>query len=250
MSTGILYLVPTTLGEDAVAGAIPSAVQERVRRLRRFIAEEPKAARSFLKAVSHPGPLAELAIEALDADPSDAIIAELLEPLLGGVDAGVLSEAGAPAVADPGAKLVRRAHELGIRVVPLVGPSAILLALMASGLEGQRFAFHGYLPIDERELRVRLRALEAASRREQRTEVFIETPYRNDRLLRTIVETCAPATLLSIAVDLTLSGETIATRTVAEWRSASRSIGKRPAVFLLLAVEQGGGTPRRPSGTP
>jgi 16S rRNA (cytidine1402-2'-O)-methyltransferase len=153
-----------------------------------------------------------------------------------GTDAGVLSEAGAPAVADPGAMLVRQAHASGLRVAPLVGPSAILLALMASGLEGQRFAFHGYLPVDERELKAALRALEADSRRSRRTELFIETPYRTDRLLRVIVETCAAETLLCVAAELTSPGESIATRTVAEWRASPRAIGRRPAVFLLLAA--------------
>ena len=159
----------------------------------------------------------------------------LLAPLLAGSDAALLSEAGAPAVADPGAALVRRAHRLGIRVAPLVGPSAILLALMASGLEGQRFAFHGYLPVEEAALAKRLKALEADSRRERRTEIFIETPYRNDRLLRLIVATCAPATLLSVAADLTAPTETIATQPIAAWRREPRAIGKRPAVFLLQA---------------
>ncbi len=153
-----------------------------------------------------------------------------------GRDAGVLSDAGAPAVADPGAMLVRQAHASGLRVVPLVGPSAILLALMASGLEGQRFVFHGYLPVEERELKAQLRALEADSRRAGRTELFIETPYRSDRLLRVIAETCAPGTWLCVAADLTSPGESIATRTVAEWRAAPRAIGRRPAVFLLLAA--------------
>jgi 16S rRNA (cytidine1402-2'-O)-methyltransferase len=145
-------------------------------------------------------------------------------------------DAGAPAVADPGTMLVRRAHQAGLRVVPLVGPSALLLALMAAGLEGQRFAFHGYLAVGERELKAQLRTLEADSRRARRTELFIETPYRSDRLLRAITETCAPDTLLCVAVDLTSRDESVATRTVAEWRALGRAIGRRPAVFLLLAA--------------
>jgi len=216
--------------------AIPPAVRERIRTIGYFIVEQPKSARAFLKAIGHPGPMAELRIARLEADADETRLLELLAPVRQGADAGVLSEAGAPAVADPGAMLIRHAHASGLRVAPLVGPSAILLALMASGLEGQRFAFHGYLAIEERELKAELRALEADSRRARRTELFIETPYRNDRLLRVIVETCAPETLLCVAAELASPGESIATRAVAEWRMSPRAIGRRPAVFLLLAA--------------
>lgn len=239
MSTGALYLAPVLLGASDPAHSIPAGVQAQLRELRHFVAEEPKAARAFLKAIGHPGPLAELAIEKLTADaPADAL-GRLLAPLRAGAAAAVLSEAGAPGVADPGAALVRRAHEAGIRVIPLVGPSSILLALMASGLEGQRFAFHGYLPVPEAELKERLKALEADSRHERRTEIFIETPFRNDRLLRVIVETCAADTRLCVATDLTLTGERIATDTIARWRAGRAPIGKRPTVFLLLAARRG-----------
>jgi 16S rRNA (cytidine1402-2'-O)-methyltransferase len=235
VSAGTLYLVPTPLAESAADASILPPVRSRIRELGHFIVEEPKSARAFLKALAHPRPLASLAIERLPEKASDAALDGLLAPLLTGIDAAVLSEAGAPAVADPGAALVRRAHHLAIRVAPIVGPSAILLALMASGLEGQRFAFHGYLPVEEAAVARRLKALEADSRRERRTEIFIETPYRNDRLLRLIVATCAPATLLSVAADLTAPTETIATRSIAAWRREPRAIGKRPAVFLLQA---------------
>ena len=235
MSAGTLYLVPTPLAEGAADASVPAPVRNRIREIDHFLVEEPKSARAFLKALEHPRPLASLGIERLPEKASDARLDGLLAPLLAGGDAALLSEAGAPAVADPGATLIRRAHRLGIRVVPLVGPSAILMALMASGLEGQRFAFHGYLPVEEAALANRLRALEADSRRERRTEIFIETPYRNDRLLRLIAATCAPATLLSVAVDLTAPTETIDTQSIAVWRSKPRAIGKRPAVFLLQA---------------
>lgn len=239
MSAGALYLAPVLLGDADPALSIPAGVQARLRELRRFIVEEPKGARAFLSAIGHPGPLAALAIEKLGADATADELTRLLAPVRAGADVGVLSEAGAPGVADPGAGLVRRAHEAGIRVIPLVGPSSVLLALMASGLDGQRFAFHGYLPVPEGELKARLRALEADSRRERRTEMFIETPYRNDRLLRTIVSTCAGDTALCVATDLTLPTEAIATRTVAQWRAAQPRIGKRPTVFLLLAGLRG-----------
>jgi 16S rRNA (cytidine1402-2'-O)-methyltransferase len=214
---------------------VPPAVRSRVHAIDYFVVEVPKTARAVLKALEHPRPLASLEILRLPEQPVEALLDGLLAPLVAGRDAALLSEAGAPAVADPGAALVRRAHHLGVRVAPLVGPSAILLALMASGLEGQRFAFHGYLPVEEAALTQRLKALEADSRREQRTEIFIETPYRNDRLLRLVAATCAPGTVLSVAADLTSPAETIETRTIAAWRRGSRVIGKRPAVFLLQA---------------
>ncbi len=236
MSAGALYLVPVTLGGEDVAAAVPAAVRERVHALGYFIAEEPKRARAFLRALGHPQPLGALRLERLEAEPTAAALRRLIEPVLAGASAGVLSEAGAPAVADPGALLVRHAHAAGVRVVPLVGPSAILLGLMASGLDGQRFAFHGYLPIREPDLQARLRALEADSRRERRTEIFIETPYRNDRLLRAALATLAPDTLLCVAADLTLAAERITTRSIRDWRAAPPTLGKHPAVFLLLAA--------------
>jgi 16S rRNA (cytidine1402-2'-O)-methyltransferase len=234
VSAGTLYLIPTPVA--AGAAAIPADTRERAHALAYFIAEEPKSARAFLKAIGHPRPLAELRIARLDGAAGETRLGELLEPVLQGADAGVLSDAGAPAVADPGALLVRRAHAAGVRVRPLVGPSALLLALMASGLEGQRFAFHGYLPVESAALRAQLRALEADSRRARRTELFIETPYRSDRMLRAITEACAPDTLVCVAAELTAAAESIATRTVAEWRRSPRAIGRRPAVFLLLAA--------------
>jgi len=235
VSAGTLYPLPTPLAEGTADASIPAPVRRRIHEIRYFVVEEPKSARAFLKALGHPGPLASLGIERLPGKATDASLDGLLAPLLAGSDAALLSEAGAPAVADPGAALVRRAHCLGIRVAPLVGPSAILLALMGSGLEGQRFAFHGYLPVEEAALAQRLRALEADSRRERRTEIFIETPYRNDRLLRLILATCAPDTVLSVAADLTAPTETIETQPIAAWRNGPRVIGKRPAVFLLQA---------------
>jgi 16S rRNA (cytidine1402-2'-O)-methyltransferase len=239
VNAGVLYLAPVLLGDSEPVDAIPSGVQSVLRGLRHFIAEEPKGARAFLKSIGHPGPLAELAIERLAADATPETLEQLLAPLRAGASAAVLSEAGAPGVADPGAPLVRRAHAAGIRVRPLVGPSAILLALMAAGLEGQRFAFHGYLPVPEPELKRRLKALEADSRKERRTEIFIETPYRNDRVLRAIASTCADDTLFCVATDLTLPTEEITTRTVARWRMTPLRIGKRPTVFLLLAGTRG-----------
>lgn len=227
-----LYLIPTPLGEHEPLAPLPERTLERVRTIEHFLVEAPKTARAFLKAAGHPRPIATLDIRAIPED--DAAIDALLAPLLGGRDVGVLSEAGAPAIADPGAAVARRAHALGLRVVSLAGPSAIMLALMASGLVGQRFAFHGYLPVDEAALGARLKKLEADSRREQATQAFIETPYRNDRMLRAILQNCAPQTEVCVASNLTQPDESVRTRTVEAWRRDPPEIGRRPTVFLLL----------------
>jgi 16S rRNA (cytidine1402-2'-O)-methyltransferase len=202
-------------------------------RLSHFIAENPKSARAFLKRIAYPHVLSTVTITTLDKDTPVAAIAALLQPLRDGVDAALVSEAGCPAVADPGALLVRAAHEAGIPVVPLVGPSAILLALMASGLNGQRFSFHGYLPVDASARAAKISELEQRSKREDSTQIFIETPYRNDQLLQALLEHCTGNTLLCIAADLTQTGESIATRTIAAWRKKLPALNKRPAVFLL-----------------
>ena len=227
--TPALYLVPATLG-GAPGQVLPAPTIETVRALRDVAVEDAKSARAFLAALGMSCPMRELRIETLDADP-----AALLAPLRAGRSLGVLSEAGCPGVADPGQALVAAAHAAGFRVVPLVGPSSILLALMASGLEGQRFAFRGYLPRDARERATRIGALEQVSREARETQIFIETPYRNDALLAALLEACAPGTRLCVAVDLTLPEESITTRSVLQWREAARVIGRRPAVFLLLA---------------
>jgi 16S rRNA (cytidine1402-2'-O)-methyltransferase len=227
--TPAVYLVPAPLGAPA-AEALPPATAQAVRALRDFAVEDAKSARALLSALGMPCALRELSIREIGADAPG-----LLAPLREGRSLGVISEAGCPAVADPGAALVAAAHREGFRVVPLAGASAILLALMASGLEGQRFAFCGYLPRDKRERAERIRALERRSRTERETQIFIETPYRNDALLDALLETCDGGTRLSVAADLTLATEEIASRTIAQWRRARARLGKRPAVFLLLA---------------
>jgi 16S rRNA (cytidine1402-2'-O)-methyltransferase len=227
--TPALYLVPAALG-GAPAQVLPAPTIETVRTLRDFAVENAKSARAFLAALAMPCPLRELRIV-----PIDDAAADLLAPLRAGRSLGVIAEAGCPGVADPGQALAAAAHAAGHRVVPLVGPSSLLLALMASGLEGQRFAFRGYLPRDAAGRARRIRALERASREAQETQIFIETPYRNDALLAALLECCAPTTRLSVAADLTLPSEAIATRSIAEWRRARAALGRRPAVFLLLA---------------
>ena len=227
--TPALVLVPAALG-GAPAQVLPAPTIETVRALRDFAVENARSARAFLAALGMPCPVRELRIVRIDED-----VHALLAPLRAGRSLGAISEAGCPGVADPGQALVAAAHAAGHRVVPLVGPSSLLLALMASGLEGQRFAFRGYLPRDAATRAQRIRVLEKLSREAQETQIFIETPYRNDALLAALLECCAPSTRLSIAVDLTLPSEEIATRSIAQWCRARAALGRRPAVFLLLA---------------
>jgi 16S rRNA (cytidine1402-2'-O)-methyltransferase len=251
MKPGTLYLIPNTLsGVDAdivdpLAHIIPAEVQTLTASLDHFIAENAKTTRAFLKliAVNNPliKPLQEISIAELNINTPANALPALLAPLLAGHNAGLISEAGVPAVADPGANLVRLAHAHGVPIKPMVGPSSILLAVMASGLSGQSFAFNGYLPIDGGQRAKRIKELEERARREQQTQLFIETPYRNGPLLDTLVNTCHPATLICVATDLTLASESIQTKTAAQWKSELKSgnapdFNKKPTVFLLLAM--------------
>jgi 16S rRNA (cytidine1402-2'-O)-methyltransferase len=224
-----LYLIPTTLG-GAPRDVLPAHVVDTVRGLRDFAVENAKSARAFLAAIGMPCAIRELSVVPLGQDAR-----ALLAPLREGRPLGVLSEAGCPGVADPGQPLVAAAHAAGYRVVPLTGPSSLLLALMASGLEGQRFAFHGYLPRERDARRQRILALERRSREAIETQICIETPYRGDALLDALLDACSPGTRLCVAIDLTLPSESIVMRRVAEWRAGRRPIGRRPAVFLLQA---------------
>ncbi|KAF0164998.1 MAG: uroporphyrin-III C/tetrapyrrole (Corrin/porphyrin) methyltransferase [Rhodocyclaceae bacterium] len=234
--SGTLWLLPVALGDTPWQNHLPTATRDAACRLTRFVVENAKTARAELKRIGHPVPLRELAIEQLPESPTTADIERLIAPLREGHDIGLMSEAGCPAVADPGALLVRRAHELGLAVRPLVGPSSLLLALMASGLDGQRFAFHGYLPAREPERSLRIAELESESVRLKQTQIFIETPYRNHALYNALLLACRPKTRLCLAVDLTLASEQIATRRVADWKAApAPDLDKRPTVFLLLA---------------
>jgi len=234
MAHGTLYLIPTPLGESPLGSVIPAEVRALAARLDTFIVEHPKTARGFLKQIDTATPLQQLALMELSEHTKPAELDVLIAPLLAGKDVGLISEAGCPAVADPGGNLVRLAHRKGIRVVPLVGPSSIMLALMASGLNGQRFAFHGYLPVDKAERKKKLQELEAASRRRDETQIFIETPYRNRQLLEAIVETCEAETELCVASGLTTPDERIETRTIRQWAKAPPP-EREPAVFLLYA---------------
>jgi 16S rRNA (cytidine1402-2'-O)-methyltransferase len=233
MAAGTLYLIPVPLGPVSPEDCLPPDTLAAARRLDCFIVERAKTARAHLKAMGHPLPMQQIEMHELNEHTRDSELDSLLAPLRAGRDVGLLSEAGCPAVADPGADLVRAAHRTGIAVVPLVGPSSILLTLMASGLGGQRFAFHGYLPAKEPERSQAIRALEAAARKQRSTQLFIETPYRAAALLEALAQTLHPETLVSVGVDLTLPGQTIRTRRAAAWRGQSESVKDRLVVFGL-----------------
>jgi 16S rRNA (cytidine1402-2'-O)-methyltransferase len=235
---GRLYLVPNALGPGAIETVLPASVASLAARLDYFVGENAKSTRAFLKRVGEINPLArpirEIDIVELHVStPADALPA-MLAPIIAGRDGGLVSEAGCPAVADPGAALVRLAHDRAIEVCPLVGPSSILLALMASGLDGQRFAFNGYLPTDPLARIEAVREAERRSSRLRQTQIFIETPYRNATLLEALCATCKPNTLLCVAVDLTLDTQSIVTKTIDRWTARTLALDKRPAIFLLL----------------
>lgn len=231
-----LWLLPVALGDTPWETCLPAATRDAACRLTHFVAENAKTARAELKRIGHPVALRELTIEQLPDQPTAADIDRLLAPLRAGIDLGLMSEAGCPAVADPGALLVRRAHEIGLPVKPLVGPSSLLLALMASGLDGQRFSFHGYLPAREPERNQRITELERESTRQHQTQIFIETPYRNMALFKALLATCRPQTRLCLATDLSLGSEQIRMQCVADWKTSPLpALDKRPTVFLLLA---------------
>lgn len=249
--SGTLYLLPTILGDadpeatGHLSYVIPADVQRLTAQLGYLIAENAKTTRAYLKLVSTTHalarPLQEIRIAELNVRSSTETLPALLKPILDGENGGLISEAGVPAVADPGARLVRLAHQHGITVRPLVGPSSLLLAVMASGLNGQQFAFNGYLPTEPAHRSERIKALEKRSHADQQTQLFIETPYRNGAMLEALVATCRADTLICVATDLTLASETIATHSAQHWKSLISSgkmpdFHKKPTVFLFLAA--------------
>jgi len=236
MNKGRLFLIPVPLGQTAVDAVLPQPVRDCARQLNHFVAENAKSARAFLKSLPTDTPLQQIEIQELNEHTPPGALQELLAPLLAGIDVGLISEAGCPAVADPGANLVALAHEVQIQVIPMIGPSSILLALMGSGLSGQNFAFHGYLPAKEDQRQKKISDLEKDSMREKRAQIFIETPYRNRQMLETLVRVCSDQTRICVATDLTLESECISTRTPSEWRRLGLpEIDRRPTVFLLQA---------------
>ena len=234
---GRLLLLPVPLSPEGGAMDLPGRTLDALRTLRHFVVENAKTARRVLKACGHPLPLASLHMAVLDAHTPEQDVPALLAPLAAGYDLGLMSEAGCPAVADPGARLVRLVHAQNGTVLPLGGPSSLLLALMASGLEGQRFAFHGYLPVEAHARRSRILQLEHRSRQEQETQLLIETPYRNRVLWTALLESLAPETLLCLGLALSTPEQEVHTRTVGEWRRHPEKIilERRPCVFLFLA---------------
>jgi 16S rRNA (cytidine1402-2'-O)-methyltransferase len=236
MSKGILYLIPVPLGEEGTPhDVLPEQVISITRTLRFFIAENAKTCRAFLKLIEMPVPLAEIAVESYGKhDRVENSPSAFLKPLLDGHNVGLVSEAGCPAVADPGSEVVRAAHANGIKVVPLVGPSSLLLSLMASGFNGQQFRFHGYLPIDKDERVQWLRDMEYDANKHHITQIFIETPFRNNQLFETLVKTLHAETSLCIASDLTMPSESAVTKTIREWKNGKQpELHKVPAVFII-----------------
>lgn len=231
---GKLYLIPVPISSRELDWVLPAAVQASIANIAYFIVEHPKTARQFLKQIETVLPLQAINLQILNEHTISRDLEVLLQPILAGHDIGLLSEAGCPAIADPGAELVRIAHHKKITIIPLVGPSSILLALMASGLNGQCFAFNGYLPTDKHEREEKIRKLERVSMDQKQTQIFIEAPYRNQKVFEQLVATCQGDTELCIASNLTSSEELIATRSVKAWRSITLpDINKIPTIFLL-----------------
>ena len=230
---GTLYLIPVTLGDSPVQHVIPVYVIDMLNRLDHFIVEDLRSARRYLKSAGVEKSIDSLSFYLLNEHTKEQAMEDLLSILTAGNDAGLLSEAGVPAVADPGSGLISLAHQQHIRVAPLAGPSSILMALMASGMNGQSFCFHGYLPVKKPQRAASLRKIEKIALETGETQIFMETPYRNMKLLEDIVSNCRDHTRLCIAADISLATESIHTRTIREWKGKLPDIHKRPAVFLL-----------------
>jgi 16S rRNA (cytidine1402-2'-O)-methyltransferase len=233
MNKGNLYLIPTSLGNNDLKQTLAAPVFDVINKIDNYIVENIKSAVQFLKLAGIKKRVQELNFEVLNVDTKDGDINEFIVPALKGKDIGLLSEAGVPCIADPGAKIVSIAHENNIKVVPLTGPSSIILALMASGLNGQNFAFNGYLPIDKKERKIKLMELQKLALNNNQAQIFIEAPHRNDHLLNDMLDTCSPKLRLCIAIDITLPDEYIYTKPVESWRKNKITIGKRPAIFIL-----------------
>lgn len=230
---GKLYLIPTTLGENNPDDVLPQTVKRVIDFIGTYIVENEKTARKFIKAIHPEKVQADLKISLLNKRTEATEHKAMLSPCLNGENIGLMSEAGCPGVADPGAVIVKLAHENGIQVVPLVGPSSILLAMMASGMNGQSFAFNGYLPIDKSEKKSALKSFENLSNSKNQSQIFIETPYRNNKLMEDLVQTLQPNTLLCIAADITLPTEYIKTLRVADWKKTKVDLHNRPTIFII-----------------
>lgn len=232
--SGKLYLIPVPIADDTLP-VIPSQVTEVLKSLDHFIVEDVRTARRFLSSLKIYSSIEALHFEVINKDTKASELAALLKPLNDNINVGVLSESGCPGIADPGALAAKYAHQHNITVVPLVGPSSLLLALMASGLNGQQFAFHGYLPVEGKEAAIKIKELERESKVKNQTQIFIETPYRNTSLFDHLIKNLLPETLLTVAIDLTGKNESIQTKKVVQWKNHKEAWPKTPAVFLFLA---------------
>ncbi len=233
MTSGTLYLIPVPLAENVSAKSFTPYLVETINQISEYIVENSKTARRFLKEAGLKTPQSELIIHDYGKHNRDNL-PEFFTGLLNGKDVGLMSEAGCPGVADPGAEVVAYAHQKGIKVVPLVGPSSVLLALMASGFNGQSFAFHGYLPIDKVQRSQKIKELESFSETNKQTQIFIETPFRNNPVLEEVLRSCKPQTKLCIACNLTAADEMVKTKTIAEWNRQVPDLHKKPVIFLLM----------------
>ncbi|NDV44027.1 SAM-dependent methyltransferase [Flagellimonas sediminis] len=232
---GKVYLIPTTLGDNAPLEVMPISIKGTIERIDHYIVENEKTARRFIKRISPSKPQPNLKLQPLNKYTNPAVIPSYLDPCIHGFDIGVLSEAGCPGIADPGSDVVRVAHEKRIQVVPLVGPSSILMAMMASGMNGQNFAFNGYLPLDLAERKNMVKQLERTSLEKGQSQIFMETPYRNNKLLKDLLKILHKSTRLCIACDITLPTEFIKTKSVHEWGEIELDLDKRPTIYILHA---------------
>lgn len=233
INKGKLYLIPTTLGDNDLMEVLPISVRNTILHLDRFIVENEKTARRFIKNICPEKNQQILKFNLIDKHTDSSLYESYLDDCFSGISVGVISEAGVPGIADPGAEIVKIAHRKNIQVVPLVGPSSILLAMMSSGFNGQNFTFNGYLPIDASEKKSKIRFLEKQSKENNQAQIFIETPYRNNKLLDDLINTLNPTTKLCIAADLTLSSEFIQTQSIREWKNKKVDLHKRPAIFII-----------------
>lgn len=230
---GKLYLIPTTLGVSNPIEVLPYSIKKILEQVDHYIVENEKTARRSIKEVLPSKKQSDLTLYPLNKFTDESLLPAYLEACKNGIDVGLLSEAGCPGVADPGAEIVKIAHQMGIRVIPLVGPSSILLAMMGSGMNGQSFCFHGYLPIDKKERKQELKTLERISSERNQAQLFIETPYRNNKLLEDMLQVLHPSTRLCVACDLTLNTEYIVTKPVTDWQKTKIDLHKRPTMFII-----------------
>lgn len=230
---GKLYLIPTTLGDNEPLEVMPLSIKKVIEQLEYFIVENEKSARRFIKKITPKKSQPSLVLKTLDKYSDEIEIRTYLDVCNQGISVGLLSEAGVPAVADPGASIVKLAHQKNIQVVPLVGPSSILMAMMSSGMNGQNFAFNGYLPIDNADRKKEIKQLEKLSKDKNQSQIFIETPYRNEKLFEVLKQTLSPSTLLCIACDISLDTEYIKSKSIQDWKKEHPSLHKRPTIFII-----------------